>query len=123
MEDAVTTVTETVIEGDIEAPFGFQAYGEPVALGRVIRWLQEQGEKIPVEHRNTAECHLVAAGGDVEISITYRRPETAEEREARVSGERRWLCHRHAQEAEDLKRLIAKHPDLAREVLSGLLGL
>lgn len=114
---------ETVFEGDVEGPLGFQFSGEPVPVARLVAWLEERIETVPPEHRADVECHFaVTVRHDVRISITYRRPETPEEREARLAREARASRRLSGLEERELKRLIALHPDFARAEIDRLGG-
>lgn len=86
----------------------------PFSLIDRIAWLQAKLDEVPDEFRKSARVAMEASEeyGDVfvEYSISYIRPETAEERaaEERIDAERQVVAEQL--ERGTLARLLAKYP-------------
>lgn len=78
-------------------------------LDEVIKWFCEKRELIPVAYRDVAEVDFSADEYSASIRITYERPETDEEREAREKQEKYWDDRRRIDELDTLRRLKAKY--------------
>lgn len=90
------------------------------SIPNLVDWLNEQLEEIPAEYRDSARVEIESVGGwegehHAEITITYERPETADEKAARHVRERARADEEERLAANRLADARARRERLAQE--------
>lgn len=109
------TVTVTVANHQLydDGPFYFGETFTDGSLNKVIASLEAIRDSIPPEYRDAARCGIDSESGYegshyANIEVTYSRPETDEEWEARKADVHRRLANQTAAKREQLARLKAE---------------
>jgi hypothetical protein len=100
------TVYEASVYGSAMPKKGDDRY-QADGLEEFIRFLQTLYSKIPTEHVASAKIEIDSVGGyegehHAELSVHYERPETPQERAARI---REWQAEDAAEEERERKQL------------------
>ena len=82
----------------------------PCNLADAMAWLQAFLNQVPGEYRHTAKIEINSVGlyqdsHDANIEISYRRPATHEEKQARLAEERQWNDAEEAKRRQQYERL------------------
>lgn len=79
----------------------------------IPHWFKRHFAEIPIEYQQTATIELSTDydGGDVELQISYSRPETKEEKEVRLEYRQRIIQQQENRERAQLAQLKKKYPE------------
>ena len=101
----MNTITTVVYDGD----------EWPESLVEFITWLQGHLALIPAEFHADAEIHISTSGYDGDsptMEVTYRRPETEEDRRKRELADAQQRKATQEREIEKLRNLQKKYPNI-----------
>lgn len=88
----------------------------PENLQEHIAWLQAMMESIPEEFRSSGDIEMDADEYRMEYEVSYERPETAEEMEAKANAGAVLAEKRRREELATLAALKAKYPEANSEL-------
>jgi hypothetical protein len=107
-------VTVTVYHHEIFGSMLKENKYSPDTLFQIRAWIDVLLEKIPAEFRDSAKMEIDSVGGyegehHAEVTVTYERPETAKETEARKAEEAATREEQEARERRMYEQLRAKY--------------
>ncbi len=91
----------------------------PDDLQKHIEWLKAMLESIPAEFRESGKIEMDADDYCLEYQVTYDRPETAAEEDAKAKADAVLADKKRRQELATLAELKAKYPEANDEPSRG----